>query len=185
MPQFRIRFDTRSLCRMAILVALYVLLNMVSIRAGNLRITFASLPVVVSALLFGPLEAALVALFGELANQMLSYGFTATTVLWLIPPAVRGLAVGAAAVRLWRGGRPLESRPVAGYVVCCLAALATTVTNTLVIWLDSVLYGYYTPVYVFGDLAVRLATGLVAAVIVATVAMPLAGLLRRQGLARA
>jgi hypothetical protein len=37
-----------TLCRLAVLAALYVLLTMMlSLRAGNLRVTFASLPVVV------------------------------------------------------------------------------------------------------------------------------------------
>lgn len=173
-----------KLCRIAAMVALYVLLNMVAIKAGNLRLTFASLPVVLTALLYGPLEAALVAFLGEFTNQMLSYGFTATTVLWLIPPALRGMTVGLGAG--WLGNRsPLENRPVACYAVCIVAAIATTAVNTLVIWLDSVLYGYYTPVYVFGATALRLVTGVVTAVVIATVVMPLARTLRRQGLAKA
>ena len=54
------KLNTRALCRVAMLAALYVLLNnTIAIKAGNLRITFASLPVVLSALLFGPLESAL------------------------------------------------------------------------------------------------------------------------------
>lgn len=173
------------LCRISVMVALYVLLNMVAVKAGNLRITFASLPVVVSALLFGPIEAVLAAFFGEFGSQLLSYGLAPTTVLWLIPPAVRGLVVGAAAGASWRTGRPLESRPWAGYAACILAALATTGANTLAIWADSLIYGYYSPAVVFGAIAVRLVTGIITAVIIATVALPLAGLLRRQGLARA
>ena len=178
------KFNAKAICRIAALAALYFLLNMVSIKAGNLRITFASLPVVVSALLFGPLESVLVALFGELLNQLLSYGLTATTLLWLVPPAVRGLTVGLLAARLWRTGHPLETRPVLCYGICVLAALCTTVANTLIIWLDSVLLHYYSAAYVFGQLFYRLGSGVVIAVIIATVAMPLAGLLRRQGIAR-
>lgn len=181
------RFSTKTLCRVAMLAALYVLLNnTVAIRAGNLRITFASLPVVVSALLFGPLESAVTALLGEFINQLIGgYGITATTALWLIPPAVRGVVIGAAALRCRRTGRPLESRPAAGYAVCVLAALCTTVSNTAVIAVDAWVYGYYSRAYVFGELLYRLGTGVLIAVIIATAALPLAGLLRRQGLARA
>ncbi len=175
------KFNAKTICRIGVLAALYVLLNMVSIKAGNLRITFASLPVVATALLFGPLESVLVALFGEFLNQLLGgYGITATTALWLLPPAIRGLIVGTAASAL----RPLESRPAACYGVCVLAALATTAANTAVIAVDALLYGYFTPALVVGDLAWRLVSGMVIAVVIATVAMPLAGLLRRQGLAR-
>ncbi|MDD3346359.1 folate family ECF transporter S component [Oscillibacter sp.] len=181
------KFHVRTICRIGVMAALYVLLNMVSIKAGNLRITFASLPVVTAALLFGPLEAVLVALVGEFLNQLLGgYGITATTALWLVPPALRGLAVGFGAdVFSRRGTQTLESCPAACYGVCVAAALLTTVSNTLVIAVDGLVYGYYTPALVLGDFAWRLVSGMVIAVVIATVAMPLTGLLRRQGLGRA
>ncbi|MCI2057846.1 MAG: folate family ECF transporter S component [Oscillibacter sp.] len=170
---------TRAICRTAVLAALYAVLTLVSIRAGNLRITFASLPVVVCALLYSPWEAATVALLGEFLNQMLSYGFTATTVLWLIPPALRGLLIGLAALHARRAGRQLAERPAIFYTVCMGAALATTAVNTLVIWFDSVIYHYFTFAYVFGDAMLRFLTGIVTAAVVATVALPLTRLLRR------
>ena len=174
------RFNTRTICRIAIMAALYVLLTMVSVKMGNLHITFASLPVVVTAALFGPVEACTVALLGEFLNQMLTYGFTATTVLWLIPPALRGLIIGAAALRLMKSSRPLESRPVLLYAVCAGAAVCTTACNSAVIWLDSVIYHYYTFAYVFGDMLIRFVTGMITAVLVATLAIPLLRFLRRQ-----
>ena len=181
------KFNTRTLCRVAMLAALYVLLNnTIAIKAGNLRITFASLPVVLSALLFGPLESAVTALAGEFINQLIGgYGITATTALWLIPPAVRGVVIGMAAMALRRTDRPLERRPVLGYAVCVLAALCTTAANTAVIALDAWIYHYYDRAYVFGELIYRLGSGILIAVIVATVALPMSALLRRQGLARA
>ena len=182
---FMSKFSAKTVCRVAILAAIYFLLNMVSVRAGNLRITFASLPVVVCGLLFGPVEAMLTAFFGELLNQMLSYGFTATTLLWLIPPAVRGVLIGVAAVHLRSRGRPLEERPIACYAVCVIAALATTLANTGAIAADALIYHYFKWPLLYATLALRLFTGEVTAVIVATAAMPLTGLLRRHRLARA
>ena len=184
---FMSKFNTKALCRIAMLAALYVLLNnTIAIKAGNLRITFASLPVELSALLFGPVESALTALLGEFINQLIGgYGITATTALWLIPPAVRGVVVGIAALAFRPTDRPLERRPVLGYAVCVLAALCTTISNTAVIAADAWICGYYSRAYVFGELLYRLGSGMLIAVIVATVALPMAGLLRRQGLARA
>lgn len=183
------KWNARTLCRLAILAALYTLLSLVTIQFGNVKITFAPLPVVVSAMLFGPWEAAIVGFFGEFLDQMLGYGFTATTILWLIPPAIRGVIIGAAAVACRRGKtdvepaaqsiRYLERRPVTCYVVSVAAALVTTLTNTAVIWLDSVIYGYYTPAYVFGDMVMRLVTGVITAVVLATVAMPVVAVLRK------
>lgn len=174
----------QTICRIGIMTALYVLLNMLSIRAGNLHITFSSLPVIVMALLFGPLEAAAVALLGELLNQMLYYGFTATTILWLIPPAVRGLIIGAFAYRLWKTRRPLETRHILYYVVCVCAAVCTTTCNTVVIWIDSLVYHYYSFPIVFGDAAVRFVTGMISAVVISTIALPLVHFLQHQHLVR-
>ena len=176
------RLNAKVICRVALLAAMYFLLNMLEIRTpGNLHITFDRLPVVVSALAFGPVEAMLVAMFGELLNQIISpYGITATTLLWVIPPMIQAGLIGAAAVRMQAAGKRLERRPVACYAVSIAAAVITTAANTAVIWLDSVLYGYYTFALVFGSAVVRFITGIVAAVLVATVAMPLVALLRRQ-----
>lgn len=174
------KIKTRTLCRIAILAALYALLTLLSIRAGNLRISFGSLPLVVCALLFGPWQAAAVGLLGEGINQLF-YGLTATTVLWLIPSAVRGILIGLAAMQ-FRGRPSLAERPIPCYAVCVAAAIATTLCNTAVIWLDSVLYHYYTFVYVFGDMALRLLTGVVTALVIASLAQPLVRLLSRQSL---
>ena len=52
------KMNAKTICRIALLAAMYFLLNMLEIRTpGNLHITFDALPVAVSAFLFGPVEA--------------------------------------------------------------------------------------------------------------------------------
>ena len=181
------KFNTRSICTIAVLAAMYVPLSLfLSIQGpNNLKFSFGSLPVVVAALLLGPAEAALTAFIGEFLKQLLSYGFTATTLVWTIPPILRGLVIGAAAVRLRHTGKPLTTRPVLCNIVCIAAAVVTTAANTFVLWLDSVIYGYYSFTYVFGATAVRFVTGMITAVLVALVAVPLVYLLERRRLFRA
>ena len=122
----------RRICLIGMFAALYLALNLVGFRAWSFHVTFASLPVIVGSLLFGPVEGMLIALIGEFFNQVLSYGITVTTVLWLIPPAVRGLVVGGAA-RLLGKERRLEDRYGLCYAVCAAAALCTTAVNTLAV----------------------------------------------------
>ena len=172
------------ICTIGMLAALYLALNLVGFRAWSFHVTFASLPVIVGALLFGPVEGILIAVIGEFFNQMLSYGVTPTTALWLIPPAVRGLVVGGAALAMKKGARRLDERPVLCYGICMIAALCTTAVNTLVMYLDSVIMGYYSFAYVFGSAVIRVGSGILTAVVVATVAVPLVRVLRRQGLVR-
>lgn len=178
------RTNVRRMCYAALLAAMYVPLSLyVAVQVGNVRISFGSLPVVIGALLFGPLDAAAAALTGEFFKQLLTYGVTYTTVLYLIPPAVRGVVVGTAALLVSQRGERLEDRRTVCYAVCVAAAVCTTLGNTLVNWLDSVLMGYYFPGLILGDLVWRLLVGVLNAVVMASLAIPLVKVLRRQKIA--
>jgi len=172
------------MCYAALLAAMYLPLSLyAAVQMGNVRISFGSLPVVIAALLFGPLDAAVVALVGEFFKQLLTYGVTYTTVLYLAPPAARGVVIGIAAVLARQKGGRLEERRWPCYGVCVIAAVCTTIGNTLVNWLDSVLMGYYFPGLILGDLVYRLIVGMLNAVVIASIAIPLVKLLRRRGIA--
>lgn len=172
---------TQTLCLVGVLAALYVPLSIfVAVQMGNVRISFGSLPVVVCALLLGPVESVAAAMVGEFFKQLLTYGVTATTVLYLIPPALRGLNIGLAAMYVRRRGRPLEQRKLLCFAVCICAAVTTTFGNTMVNLLDSLIYGYYTPALIFGGAVYRFAVGMINSVIMAAIAMPLVTILRRQ-----
>ena len=175
------KMNVKRMCYAALLAAMYLPLSLyAAVQMGNVRISFGSLPVVAAALLFGPVDAVIVAMVGEFFKQILTYGVTYTTVLYLIPPALRGLVVGLAAVLALRQGQRLEDRRALCYAVCVAAALCTTVGNTLVNWLDSVLMGYYFPGLIAGDLIWRLIVGMLNAVVMASLAIPLVKALRRR-----
>ena len=173
---------TRRMCYAALLAAMYVPLSLyVAVQVGNVRISFGSLPVVVAALLFGPVDAVAAAMVGEFFKQLLTYGVTYTTVLYLIPPALRGLVVGLGALGLLSlRGRRLEERRMLCYAVCIVAAVCTTLGNTLVNWLDSVLMGYYFPGLILGDFVWRLIVGMINAVVMSSLAIPLVKALRQR-----
>lgn len=180
MPKFQIR----PLCQIAILTAIFVLLDMtLVIKTGNWELTFAALPVVVGSLMFGPLTGVLVAVIGEFMSQMLSYGLTLTTGLWILPPMGWALVVGTAASQLKKTGRPLENRPGLFYAVCILGGMATSGMNTLALWLDSLVYHYYAFAFVFGSALLRLPKDIMVALIVATVTIPLVRLLQKSSVA--
>ena len=65
------RQRVQRICTDGVLIALYFVLTTFSLRMGNLRITFASLIVIVATLLFSTLDACLIAMLGELLNQVL------------------------------------------------------------------------------------------------------------------
>lgn len=178
------RNPVQTLCILSLLTAVMVLLSMtVSIRTPYFKLTLGSLPVVLAAMLYGPLEGALVAVLGEFAVQLLGYGLTPTTVIWIWPPAIRALVVGCAGVWMRRRGTRLEARPPVCYAVCIVGAVLTTIGNTFGMWLDSLVYRTS-----FAAAAMwvpsRFVSGIATAVVVATVCIPLCHGLRRSGILR-
>lgn len=175
------RFPINTLCMLALMTAMMVLLSLtLAVRTDHFKLSFGSLPVVLAAMLFGPVEGAVVAVLGEFMVQLLTYGLTPTTAIWIFPPAIRAVVIGLAALRLRKTGVPLESRPVSCYAVCILGAVLTTSGNTFGMWLDSLVYRTSFSAVLFITPA-RYVSGVVTAAVIATVSMPLVHLLRRSG----
>ena len=81
-------FNTKMLVTLALLIAMEIVLNrFLSINAWNLKIGFSFVPVVLAAMLFGPIHAAIVGGVGDLVGALLfpigAYfpGFTLTAAL--------------------------------------------------------------------------------------------------------
>ena len=151
---------TRRLAIDAMLAAMYVALSLVSINLPNMKITLDSLPVLVGAALLGPLDGLAVGLVGSFINQMLTYGLTVTTSLWIIPAGVRGLLVGLYAAKK---GFSMSGRETAFITV--ISALVVTALNTAVMYIDSVIFDYYSYVYVFGAMLPRIVAGVLTAAV--------------------
>ena len=54
----------------------------------------------------------------------------------------------------------------------------------MALWLDSLIYDYYAFGFVFGSALLRVPKDIITAVIVATLAIPMARILRRRGLVK-
>ena len=150
----------KRMVTIAMLIAMYVVLSLFSINLGNMKITLDSLPIIVGAALLGPLGGFLIGFIGSFLNQLLTFGLTATTLLWVLPSAVRGLLVGLYAkhcrfhMNFWQT-----------QMITISTALLVTALNTVVMYLDSKIYGYYSFAYVFGAVVPRIFTGVLTAFI--------------------
>ena len=142
---------TRQLATDAMLAAMCAVLGYLSVDLGNLKITFESLPVLVAAFILGPADGLLVGCIGTLIYQILRYGLTVTTVLWMLPYMLCGLLVGLYAKRKHFS---LSKKEIALAVTA--AELMILVLNTAVMAADSFIYGYYSKAYIFGSFWIRL-----------------------------
>ena len=101
------KMDLKRLVYDALLIALCTVLGYVSIDMQVMKLTLENLPVIIGAVLFGPVDGMLIGGIGTLLYQMLKYGLDATTVLWVIPYVISGLFVGFVAkkknfdLKLW------------------------------------------------------------------------------------
>ena len=141
---------TRRLAVDAMLAAMCAVLGALSIDLGNLKITFEGFPVLLGALLFGPLDGLAIGGIGTLVYQLLRYGVSVTTPLWILPYMLAGLLVGLIA----KGEEEPSLKRLALAVFS--SSLLIFLLNTLVLYLDSKIYGYYSPVYIFGSFLPRL-----------------------------
>ncbi len=150
---------TKQITMNAVLAAMCAVLGAISLELGNFKISFESLPVMIGALLFGPLDGLFIGGIGTLIYQILRYGFTVTTLLWVLPYALCGLMMGAYAKRR---GFSLTNKQTAFIVT--LGCLLIFVLNTGVMYVDSVIYQYYSFIYIFGSLPLRTVIFVVKAV---------------------
>ncbi len=167
----------RRICIDGMLAGLYVALIYLTINFGNVRIGLGSTPVVLCALLFGPIDAVTVAMVGEFIAQVMRYGFTLTTPLWVIVPALRGLIIGIVAHIFRKKGMVLHKKPVFYFLTCIVAALVVTAANTATMLLDATIYQYPYALVAWETL-IRFGTGMLTAVVVALVCLPLCNAVR-------
>ena len=129
---------TRQLAIDAVLSAMCAVLGTVAIDLNSIKITLESFPVLLGALLFGPIDGMVIGFVGTLLYQLLRYGVSVTTLLWILPYAVTGFLAGWFAKK---HSFRLSSRQTIGIVT--IAEILVTALNTGVMYLDSRIYGYW------------------------------------------
>ena len=150
---------TKRLVIDAMLAAMFVVLSLFSISLPGMKITLDSLPILVAAALLGPLDGLVVGLIGSFLNQMITYGFTATTLLWILPAGLRGLLVGLYAKR-----HNFDMTLRQTVFITIVTALLVTALNTFFMYVDSWVYSY-SYAAALPTLALRILAGIITAVL--------------------
>ncbi len=146
------KMTTRELAFIAMFSAMVAVLGYIALDFGNLKITFESLPVIVGAFMFGPIPGMIIGGIGTFIYQILKYGLSATTLLWILPYVICGLIVGLIAkMRNFK----LNNKQI--MIIIIANELLIFLLNTAVIYIDSKIYYYYSFAYVFGSFFIRLA----------------------------
>ena len=152
MQREKSKMKTKRLVTNAMLAAMCAVLGYVSLDLGNLKFTFESFPILLGSLLFGPVDGMIIAFIGTGIYQILKYGLMSTTILWILPYVIYALYMGLLRKKnLW--------------IVAITGGIILTLLNTGVIYLDSVIWDYYTFAYVFGSFVFRLITSIIKSIV--------------------
>lgn len=143
---------TKQLAINAMLAAMCAVLGYISVDLGNFKFTFESFPILLGALLYGPIDGMIVAFIGTGIYQILKYGLMSTTILWIIPYVIYALMIGLLRKKNW-------------WPVIIISGIVLTVLNTGAIYIDSIVWDYYTFAYVFGSFIFRLIASIIKSVV--------------------
>lgn len=165
---------TRMLTTSALLAALVVILGQFSLRVGNnFKFTFGGIPIYIGALLLGPVCGAAVGGVGTFISQLLAYGLSPTTPMWMLPGISTGLISG-----LYARKKNFKLSRGQAIFILLFCNLVSTTLNTLFIYIDAHIYGYYTPALILGMLIPRYLLSIAKGVVYALVLPPLVERLR-------
>lgn len=154
--------NTKQLCFNAVMVALFVALEYVSIEFLNLKITFSGLPIILSSLYFGPAVGGLVGFLGSGLSQLIiiRYGFGPTTIIWILPAVLRGVTVG-----LLNSAFKKSRKPLVLTTEIIISSIIVTAANTVAIVADANFYGYAAPAVLSITTAFRFVSGVLTAIV--------------------
>ncbi len=174
-------FTVLRICLDGMMTALYIGLSFLKIRIGNVQISFAAIPLCFTTLTSGLPDGLVVALLGSFIEQLTSaYGLTPTTPLWMAPHLLRVLILWLFDVVSRKKGKPLYDRPVLYFVGMIVSAIFLTASNTLALYLDSLIIGYAVEI-VLVETIIRFATSMATAVVTAIVLLPVIKALKKNG----
>lgn len=156
--------NVKKICLAAVMAAIYVVLDWLAVSVsapfgGSMKLSVSGLPVIIIAAFFGPLWGAATGFVGAFLGQLITYGFGATTLLWVLPAVARGLVFGC----LFKAFKQ-SLKPQILCIETIVSALAVTIINSVVMYIDSKIYAY--PVAILG---IALVNRIIAAVITSIV----------------
>lgn len=166
--------NLNKLCLAAVLSALYICLGFISIPLGNLKITVEGFPIILAGFILGPTYGVMVGFTGPFLYQLMNYGFTPTTLLWILPHMITGLFCGAFGIfseslEIITDGHCSEKEHNKAVLdlVCFIIIVCwlSTFFNSVAIYFDSKMFGYYQEGMIKATIVIKLIIGAIKGII--------------------
>ena len=170
--------NTKRLTSLAMLIAIFCVLSLLTpIKIANFKFTLEAFPIYVASLLLGPVDGLIVGGVGSFLYQILfsGYGFTVTTLLWVLPHAISGYVAG-----LYARSKNFSLDFKQTCFIVTISNFIVTIFNTLAFYVDSKIVGYYSYALVFGNLLIKFVVGIILGIIYALTLPKLIEMLKKQ-----
>ena len=162
------REKIKRLCVDSMLAALCAVLGFLAIDLGNFKFTLETFPVILGAILFGPADGFAIAFVGNFISQLIHYGLTATTLVWIAPHVAAGFAVG-----LFAKQKAFDLSRTQTIVIALIGEAIVTLLNTGAMYIDAKFYGYYSFAYIFGATNLRILVCIAKGVVYGVILHPI------------
>ena len=167
-------FKTRQLVIDAMLAAICAVLGYLAFSSNNLKVSFEGFPVIIAALLFGPVSGGLVGFVGIFIYQVVRYGLMLSTPMWVLPYVVSGVFLGVVAKKK---DFNLSKKDYWIYIIA--NELLVSVINSIGVFIDGHAFGYYTPQSYAISTLIRFAIALLKAVLYVQILPPIINTLKK------
>ncbi len=153
----------KRISRDALLIAIYCVLSILTpIKISNFKLTFEAFPILVAAIMFGPKDGLIVGTIGSFIYQLFlsGYGISITTILWILPHSISGLIVG---LYTKKNNYKLTFKQIC--FITIISSLLVTTLNSIALYIDSLIYGYYVKGLIMGSIIIKVLVGIISSII--------------------
>lgn len=154
------KYSIKDISLASSFAALSLILDVLSVRTESTKYTLYGFPLLFSGILFGPLVGLLTGLVSGILSQFLTYGISITTPIWILAPMMWGFISGL----LFHNAFKKKESPRYIILTVILTSIIVTLTNTLALYLDGLIYHYPTP-YVIAQLGIRMINSILLAIV--------------------
>ncbi len=159
------KYNLKRIVLLSLFSALFAVAEIYSPKIGNFKISLSAIVIIVIAILYGSLDSLIVSFIGGIVSQivvtkMMNYTFGPTMLLWILPGCARALIIS-----LFIYNIDFKKYKLKYILVIIISSIIVTILNTLVQWIDCLVYHYDSELLILTTFLYRVLLGIISSII--------------------